>query len=70
VNALETSMLVPGAGFVIATLMYLILAIVWPAVDAARQGRWLWVLCIVLFSPLAGGLWFALRLAGRRQATA
>ncbi len=63
-------MLVPSLGFMIIALTYFALAIVWPAVDAARQGRWLWVVAIVLLSPFAGLLWLALRVTRRRNATA
>ena len=68
-TALETSLLVPGLGFLIIALTYFALAIAWPAVDAARQGRWLWVVAVVLFSPIAGVLWLALR-ATRHNVTA
>lgn len=70
VTALETSMVVPSLAFMIITLTYVALAIVWPAVDAARQGRWLWVVAIVVLSPLAGLLWLALRVTRRRNVTA
>jgi len=36
-------MLVPSFGFVVIALTYFTFVIAWPAVDAARQGRWLWV---------------------------
>jgi hypothetical protein len=54
----------------VIALTYSALAIVWPAVDAARQRRWLWVFVIVLLSPLAGLLWLALRVTRRRNVTA
>jgi hypothetical protein len=63
-------MVVPSLAFMIITLTYVALAIVWPAVDAARQGRWLWVVAIVVLSPLAGLLWLALRVTRRRNVTA
>ena len=63
-------MLVPSLGFMLAALAYAALAVVLPAVDAARQGRWLWVVAIILFSPFAGLLWFALRVVRRRPVTA
>ena len=70
VTTLETSMLVPSLGSMIIALTYIALSIVWPAVDATRQGRWLWVIAIVLLSPFAGLLWLALRVTRRRNVTA
>jgi hypothetical protein len=63
-------MLVPSVGLTIIALTYFAVAIAWPAVDAARQGRWLWVLAIVLLSPFAGLLWLALRVNRRSNVTA
>jgi hypothetical protein len=63
-------MLLPSLGFMIIALTYVALAIVWPAVDAARQGRWLWVVAIVLLSPFGGLLWLALRVTRRRHVAA
>ncbi|WP_028642211.1 hypothetical protein [Nocardioides sp. URHA0020] len=68
-TAFETSILMPNVGFVLVTLVYVVLAVVWPAVDAARQGRWLWVVAIILLSPFAGALWCAIRVAESRRLT-
>jgi hypothetical protein len=70
VTALETSMLVPSLGFIVIALTYISLAVVWPAVDAGRQGSWLWLVAIVLLSPFAGLLWLVLRVTRRRNVTA
>jgi hypothetical protein len=44
------------------------LGIVWPAIEAARHRRWLWVVAIVVLSPFAGILWFILRRTQRLDA--
>jgi hypothetical protein len=56
--ALETSYLVPNTTFVVLTVGYLAVFVIWPLLEAARQGRWVWAVAIVLFSPVAGILWF------------
>ena len=65
---LESSTLVPNLVFVVVALAYLGLGIVWPAIDAARHRKWLWVLAIVVLSPFAGILWFILRRTQRLDA--
>jgi hypothetical protein len=61
--ALETSYLVPNATFLLPTVGYLAIFVIWPFVEAAARSRWVWAVAIVLLSPLAGILWFAI---GRR----
>jgi Na+/melibiose symporter-like transporter len=68
VVVLESSTLVPDLIFVVVALAYLGLGIVWPAIDAARHRRWLWVAAIVVLSPFAGILWFILRRTQRLDA--
>jgi Na+/melibiose symporter-like transporter len=65
VTVLESSTLVPNLVFVIVALAYVGLTIAWPAVDAARRRRWLWVVVIVVLSPFAGILWGILRVTRR-----
>ena len=60
-------MLVPSLRFTVIALTYVAVAIAWPAVDAARQRRWLWVVAIALLSPFAGLLWLALRMTRLRD---
>ena len=68
--ALETSYLVPDAEFLILVTVYAVLLVIGPAIDAARQGRWLWVVAIVILQPVAGLLWYAFRWSGSKRKTA
>jgi Na+/melibiose symporter-like transporter len=68
VPVLQTSTLVPDLVFVVLALAYLVLGVIWPAIDAARQRRWLWVAAIVVFSPFAGIVWWIIRFTGRTDA--
>lgn len=63
VTALETSYLWPDPTFLVILLLVVGVLVVWPLVDALRQGRHGWAVAIVLLSPVAGILWFAV---GRR----
>jgi len=63
VTALETSYLWPDPVLLLTTLLVVGVLVVWPLVDALRQGRYGWAVAIVLLSPFAGILWFAV---GRR----
>ena len=63
VTALATSYLVPDPMFLLLLLLVVGVLVVWPLVDALRQRRFGWAVAIVLLSPLAGILWFAV---GRR----
>jgi len=67
VTALETSYLWPDPVLLLTMLLVVGVLVVWPLVDALRQGRYGWAVAIVLLSPLAGILWFAV---GRRVRTA
>lgn len=67
VTALETSYLWPDPVSLLIVVLVLGVLVVWPLVDALRHGRYGWAVAIVLLSPLAGILWFAV---GRRLRTA
>ena len=56
---LESNFLVPNAYFVVAALVYLAVLVVWPFIEAAVRGRWIWAIAIALLSPLGGIAWFA-----------
>lgn len=61
VLALETSILVPSPWFAFLVIAYLAVAILWPAIDAARHRRYVWMIAIIVLSPVAGLLWLAPR---------
>jgi hypothetical protein len=59
VIVLETSYLVPSVGMVLGVLLYIGVLVVWPAIEAAQRGRVVWVVLIVLLSPVVGIAWWA-----------
>jgi Na+/melibiose symporter-like transporter len=61
--ALETSYLLPNTTFTVVTVVALGVFVIWPLVEAVARRRWIWAVAIVLLSPFAGILWFAI---GRR----
>lgn len=67
---MENNYLVPNGWFLLSLALYLIVLVIGPAIDAGRQGRWGWVVAIVLLSPIAGLLWYAFRWSGRKRQTA
>ncbi len=66
VIALETSFLAPSASFLILVALYEVLLVIIPAIDAARQRRWVWFVAILILQPVAGLLWYAFRWTGTR----
>lgn len=58
---LETSILAPSPSLAVLVTAYVSVAILWPAIDAAKHHRFLWMMGINVFSPVAGLLWLALR---------
>ena len=58
-TVLETSYLLPSVGMVLAIVFYIGVLVVWPAVEAAERGRVVWVVLIVLLSPVMGIAWWA-----------
>ena len=67
VIALETSFLAPSASFLILVAIYEVLFVIVPAIDAARQRRWIWFVAILILQPVAGLLWYAFRWTGARR---
>jgi hypothetical protein len=68
--ALETNYLVPNASLLILLALYAVLLVIGPAIDAARQRRWVWLVAILIIQPFAGLLWYAFRWSGSKRQTA
>lgn len=67
---METDYLAPSGWSLFWLALLLVVLVIGPAIDAGRQGRWGWVVVIVLLSPLFGLLWYGYRWMTRNQQTA